>query len=254
VANHTVFPLHGRLSCSNCFKSQTAYVQDLGKWRMRKDPGAWGSSTPKYVVMGFSKGATQADIYATGNFNDVAFGGEITRRNLTNILKTIGLLQSTEQIDQKIKATERDFHFGSLVRCSLSRYDDKESAKRGVPVYASSGPLVTKSFVEIPEIVDRCAKTFLATIPESVKVMIVLGVTDAYVRSFRKKMQALHPEGFRVINKMAYQNNNVLWVHVTHPSRGNGTLNAWLTRGDDDTSGSKRLLAIDALRSFGIGT
>lgn len=251
--NQTVFPLHGRLTCSNCFTSQTASVQDIGKWRMRKDPGAWGSSTPKYVVMGFSKGATQADIYATGSFNDVAFGGEVTRRNLTNILKTVGLLRSSEQIDQKIKATEREFHFGSLVRCSMSRYDDKESAKQGVPVYASSGPLVTKSFVEIPEIIDRCAKTFLGAIPKSVKAMIVLGVTDAYVRSFQKKMQALHPEGFRVINKMAYRNNEMLWVHVTHPSRGNGTLNAWLTRGGGDTSGHKRLLAIEALRSVGIG-
>lgn len=219
---------------------------------MRKDPGAWGSSTPKYIVMGFSKGATQADIYANGNFNDVAFGGEQTRRNLTNILKIVGLLRGNEQISQKINVNEKSFHFGSLVRCSLSRYDEKESAKRGVPVYASSGPLVTKSFTEIPEIIDRCAKMFLESIPKSVKVMIVLGVTDAYVRSFRKKMQALHPEGFRIINEMAYRNNAMLWVHVTHPSRGNGTLNAWLKRDSDDTSGRKRLLAIEALRGVGI--
>jgi hypothetical protein len=141
-----------------------------------------------------------------------------------------------------------------LVRCSLSRLDEKKTSKQGMEVYASSGPLVTKSFSEIPEIIAQCTNTFIANIPKSVKVMIVLGVTDAYVRSFRKTMQSLHPDGFREVNEMAYQNNNMLWVHVTHPSRGNGTIKAWLTQGTEDTSGHKRLLAIEALRSLGIGT
>ena len=215
---------------------------------MRKDPGSWGSSNPTYLVLGFSKGATQADIYANGSFDDVAFGGEITRRNLTNILRTDGLLRQDETVDEKIRSTEKEFHFGSLVRCSLSRYDEKESERRKRPVYATSGPLITKSFFEIPDVISQCTNSFLAQLPQSIKAVIVLGVTDSYVRSFRRKMRELHPHGFRDINLIAYENSRMLWVHLTHPSRGNGTLNAWLTRGADDTSGHKKELAVEVLR------
>src|SRR5205823_5625698 len=158
--------MHGRLDCSRCFKNSESF-QQLGQWRMRRDPGAWGSTRPKYLVMGFSKGATQADIYANGDFDDVAFGGEITRRNLTNILRKVRLLKPDETVDEKIRATERDFHFASLVRCSLSRYDEKESAKRGHAVYTTYGPLITKSFSEIPHVIDQCTDVFLARLPDS---------------------------------------------------------------------------------------
>ena len=155
----------------------------------------------------------------------MAFGDEITRRNLTNILRKVRLLKPDETVDEKIRATERDFHFASLMRCSLSRYDEKESAKRGHAVYATSGPLITKSFSEIPHVIDQCTDVFLARLPDSLRAIIVLGVTDSYIQSFRKKMRDLHPAGFREINAVAYENSCVLWIHLTHPSRGNGTLN-----------------------------
>jgi hypothetical protein len=219
---------------------------------MRRDPGAWGSAQPKYLVLGFSKGRTQADIYANGNFDEVAFGGEHTRRNLTNILQTVGLLKPDETVDEKIRATEKDFHFASLVRCSLSRYDQRASAKLGSPVYATSGQLTTKAFSEVRQIIDECTGVFLTNLPESLKAVLVLGVTDAYIKSVREKMRELRPVGFRVLNAVAYENDRVLWVHLTHPSRGNGTLNAWLTSGTNETSGHKRELASQVLRDRGL--
>lgn len=219
---------------------------------MRRDPGAWGSSRPKYLVLGFSKGATQTNIYANGAFDDVAFGGKLTRRNLTNILRRVGLLGPDEAVDEKIKATENDFHFASLVRCSLSRYDEQASAKRGSPVYPTSGRLVTRAFLEVRHVIDECASAFLTNLPESLKVVLVLGVTDSYVSSIRKKMQDLYPVGFRVINAVAYENERLLWVHLTHPSRGNGTLNAWLTSPTNETPGRKRDLAYHVLRARGL--
>ena len=215
---------------------------------MRRDPGAWGSIRPKYLVLGFSKGATQADIYANGDFDDVAFGGKRTRRNLTSILQKVGLLKPDETVDEKIRADEEDFHFASLVRCSLSRYDEGASARRGCPVYATSGRLITRAFSEVRHIIDECANTFLTSFPDSLKVVLVLGVTDSYIKNFRKKMEELHPQGFHVINAVAYENHCLLWVHLTHPSMGNGTLNAWLTRATDTTSGRKRELASRILR------
>ena len=219
---------------------------------MRRDPGAWGSARPKYLVLGFSKGATQADIYANGDFDEVAFGGKCTRRNMTSILQNVGVLKPDETVDEKISADEEDFHFASLVRCSLSRYAEEASAKRGCPVYATSGRLITRAFSEVRHVIDECASTFLTNFPDSLKVVLVLGVTDSYVKSVREKMHNLHPIGFRVINTIAYENNRLLWVHLTHPSMGNGTLNAWLTGGTDTTSGCKRELAYQVLRGRGL--
>lgn len=252
MPNQPSFPKHGRLDCSRCFKSPSINLQELGKWKMRNDPGAWGSQSPKYLVLGFSKGATQTDLYENGNFDEVAFGGEKTRENLTNILRAVGVLLMGETVDQRIRAREQDFHFGSLVRCSLSRLDEKETAKRGRTIYATSGALITKSFKEIPEIISQCTSTYLANIPKSVKVVFALGVTDAYIRHFRERMKSLHPKGFRVINEVAYRNDDFLWVHLTHPSRGNGTIRAWLSATAEDTSGRKRLRAIEALQTAAI--
>jgi hypothetical protein len=213
---------------------------------MRRDPGAWGSARPKYLVLGFSKGATQADIYANGDFDDVAFGGGRTRRNLTNILRRVGLLTPNETVDEKIQADEKEFHFASLVRCSLSRYDSENSA------YRTSGPLIIKAFSEVGSVIDNCADTFLTDLPDTVRVILVLGVNNTYIRKFRNKMRGLHPVGFREINEVAYENKCILWVHLTHPSKANGTLNAWLNGGANETSGHKRELASELLRDRGL--
>jgi hypothetical protein len=174
-----------------------------------------------------------------GSFEDVAFGGDITRRNLTSILRAACLLTEQETVGDKIRSTETEFHFGSLVRCSLSRYDEKNRKNAINLSMRHQAPLVTRSFSEIPQIVARCTNTFLAQLPNSIKAMIVLGVTDSYVRSVRKRMQQLHPEGFRQINQVAYQNSRMLWVHLTHPSRGNGTLNCVAYAGHRRHIGSK---------------
>jgi len=213
---------------------------------MRRDPGAWGSVRPTYLVLGFSKGATQSDIYTNGDFDGVAFGGERTRRNLTNILQKVGLLKPDETVDEKIQATEREFHFASLVRCSLSRYDEETST------YRTSGKLIIKSFSEVRHVIDECADTFLRCLPDSLKAMLVLGVDNSYIKNFCRKMQDLHPVGFRRINEVAYENNRLLWVHLTHPSKGNGTLNAWLTGSPNETPGRKRELASQLLRARGL--
>jgi hypothetical protein len=239
------FPTHGRLNCSRCFKNGES-IQQIGRWQMKRDPGAWGSARPKYLVLGCSKGATQVNIYANGDFDSVAFGGECTRRNLTNILRKVGLLMPHETVDEKIRAGEKEFHFASLVRCSLSRYDSKNSA------YRTSGPLIIKAFSEVSSVIDNCADAFLTNLPDTLRVILVLGVDNTYIKKFRDKMRGLHPIGFRDINEVAYENERMLWVHLTHPSKGNGTLKAWLTGGANETSGRKRELAFQILRDRGL--
>lgn len=251
MSGEAALPMHGRLNCSRCFKNGESFRQ-VDKWRMWRDPGAWGSGNPKYLVLGFSKGATQADIYRKGDFDEVAFGGDRTRRNLTDVLRRVGVLKLNETVDEKISASEKEFHFASLVRCSLSRYDDEASAKRGCPVYTTSGRLISKAFSEVGQVIDTCTSTFLTSLPESLKVVLVLGVTDSYIKNFRRRMQEVHPQGFHVINVVAYEDHRLLWVHLTHPSKGNGTLNAWLTSGSNEPSGRKRELAYQILRARGL--
>jgi hypothetical protein len=94
----------------------------IGRWQAVNDPGAWGSSAPKILILGFSKGFTQAGAYRTGKFEDVPFKG--MRPRLTEMLQSLGLLSNREAIDTKMLASEKDFAFGSLVRCSLARRGD----------------------------------------------------------------------------------------------------------------------------------
>lgn len=239
----TQFPGHGRISCNRCFPKNTL-LMPVGAWQVRNDPGAWGSSNPSILVLGFSKGATQTNIYDTGAFDDVAFGGR-SRANLTDILRCVRLLKPNERVDDKIRNGEPDFAFGSLVRCSLARWN----AKKGT--YETSGALIKKSFQEIPKILTNCANTFLHSLPARTKLIIMLGVDDGYIRACQNLMQQIHPEGFQAINAVSYGTPEHLWVHLTHPSPGNGTRSEWLSGAPISTSGYKRELAKNTILANG---
>jgi len=252
-------PEHGKIECRKCFTTADVVFEPHPKWRLRNDPGAWGCSRPKVLVLGFSKGETQSDIYKNGSFDDVAFGGEITRRYLTKILRKVGLLLSSETVDEKIASNEDYFAFGSLVRCSAARVDDDEVKKTGEKKYLTSGKLILKSFSEIPEIINNCAEEYLADVPDSVELICFLGVTDQYIKKCKNIIKSLYPTGFKDIDVISYKTNRFLCVHLTHPSKGNGTKDAWLETDllDDNApsrnkaSARKRDMAIKAIGSTG---
>ncbi len=234
------WPSHGKVDCRKCFSgSETTAKQ--GDWLIRNDPGAWGSSNPEVLVLGFSKGATQANIYESGKFDDIAFGGKQTRSNLTQILRRVGLLDDQETIDEKISAEEETFAFGSLVRCSLSRLDQKTGS------YKTSGPLINKSFREIPHIVNNCSQRFLKNLPQSLRLVVFLGTSDSYIKHCRETVKCLHPNDFGIVNDVAYASGQLLWLHVTHPSKGNGSIKAWLEGDEANKAGLKNALAIRAI-------
>ncbi len=233
-------PKHGRLDCRDCFNSSNNIIYPHPKWKVRNDPGAWGSSMPSIMIVGFSKGATQSDIYKTGSFDDVAFGGRETRRNLTNILRKSQLLTHAETSNQKIKKNEKEFAFSSLVRCSCSRIDEKESAKKGRDIYKTSGELIVKSFSEIPQVIDNCSKKYLSELPDSVRLICFLGVTDSYIKKCKKLIYSLYPDGFEDIDDVSYKTKGFYCVHLTHPSKGNGTISAWLDTDLNDPNASSR--------------
>jgi hypothetical protein len=247
-----LLPPHGKIDCHDCFSDGQLQTSPHPKWLIRNDPGAWGSEKPKILILGFSKGATQTDIYQNGSFDDIAFGGTQTRRNLTKILQRVQLLTLSETVDEKIRKTEKKFAFGSLIRCSLSRLDKNNSLK-------TSGPLIIKSFSEIPGVISQCTRNFLSSLPDSVEIICFLGVADPYIKNCRKIIKKIYPHNFSIINDVCYKTDDFTCIHLTHPSKGNGTIGAWLEADPNNsstpkrqiTSAKKRELAIEGLRHNG---
>jgi hypothetical protein len=245
----STFPVHGRIVCRLCFHG-TGNVRLVRNWKIINDPCAAGGHKPEILVLGFSKGATQAGLYKKEVVGNVMFGGKQTRQNLTAILRAVKLLGENERVDDRIRKGETRFAFASLVRCSLSRVDEKATAPRGRKVFKSSGALITKAFSEIPEIIDNCATRFLKNLPSSVKLIIMLGSSDRYIKHCKQLMKKMHPAGFMELNEVAYRNDRHVWVHLTHPSKGNGTLKAWLHGTRDNTSAIKKQKAEEIVKSI----
>ena len=137
-----MLPSHGKINCSECYEVDTNGISyPHPEWQMINDPGAWGSDKPEFLVIGFSKGSTQAGIYKNGKFEGIAFAG--MRPRLTQALQAVGVLKSNETVDKKINNPNSNMAFGSLIRCSVSRIDKKASEESGNEVYACTGPLIT---------------------------------------------------------------------------------------------------------------
>jgi hypothetical protein len=133
-----VLPKHGRIDCKVCFESNSSLATPHKDWNMVNDPGAWGGGeNPEYLVLGFSKGATQANYYDNGSFEGVAFKG--MRPRLTEALRVVGVLSSIETVDTKIMNSRSNIAFGSLIRCSVSRRDAKASAQKKEKYIAVQG-------------------------------------------------------------------------------------------------------------------
>lgn len=240
-----MLPKHGKIKCRLCFGSSDTSVRKLNSnWKIVNDPGAWGGGDcPDYLVLGFSKGATQAGIYESSRFEDVAFAG--MRPRLTEALRAMGTLSDRETSDEKISDRNSNVAFGSLIRCSVSRIDIIASAKAGRQVYACTGPLITKSFKEIPEVISSCTRKFLSDLPRSIHAVFLLGNTDSYVTSCQSVLRGLFPTDFRQINPMAVVADRRIWIHIAHPSGLNGHFKNWLK--DDHGPGTKRVQAKKAL-------
>jgi hypothetical protein len=242
-----MLPEHGKISCRKCFsETDKGIVIPHASWKMINDPGAWGSSSPEYLVLGFSKGATQAGIYNEGHFEDIAFAG--MRKRLTQALVVMGVLDLNESVDDKISDPSSSIAFGSLIRCSVSRIDEKVKKTRGDIIYSCTGPLIGKSFTEIPHVINNCTRKYLKELPNSVKAVFMLGNSDSYVSNCQNIIKNLFPASYRSVNSMAVFADNRLWVHLAHPSGLNGHFNNWIK--SDVGPGGKRILAKEALQSL----
>lgn len=236
-------PDHGRIACRQCFSSQDD-IQMIGRWQMVNDPGAWGSTNPTVLILGFSKGFTQASAYKAGCFEDIPFKGMRTR--LTEALRLLGILKQSDTVDQKMVANERQLAFGSLVRCSLSRMSDKGRLE-------CTGQVMPKAFKEdAASAVRRCADAFLSGLPEALRLVLLLGTTDSYVEGCRNIVRSIYQERFTNINAISYRTAQIIWTHISHPSGLNGHHLMWMAGDPATTAGYKRCLAEEAIRLSGV--
>src|SRR5712664_2957981 len=97
--SNSTLPPHGRIACRRCF-SGNGSTQTIGKWQMVNDPAAWGSATPRILILGFSKGFTQANAFRSDRFEDIPFKDMRTR--LTEELRFLGVIGKSETVDQKM--------------------------------------------------------------------------------------------------------------------------------------------------------
>jgi hypothetical protein len=232
--------IHGPVNCRACFRGNEESI-DLDSWRLQNNPGYYGSSDPKILVLGFSKGLNQARAAEAGSFDKIAFAG--ARPRLRAVLETLGLMSVDRDIDAIMTRSERDFGVASLVRCSFSKL------KNGV--YKTSGDVIPSSFSN-PEtlgIIRTCAERYLRHLPARVRLVILLGTGDVYIAKTKALFQDLYPS-FHDENPVAFRTDKVLWIYAAHPSPGNGHFDAWARGSASTKSGRKRELSLLALRAL----
>lgn len=231
-------PLHGRVNCTRCFVDSTRVefdrtrrASDDGNWRITANPLAWGNETPEIVVLGFSKGPTQAGALANSAHNQIAYKG--SRPAVGKILAHVGAIippadgNFGRAIDRLVADSRGRFHFGSLVRCTVERYDDEKKAWFG-----SGGGMLDK-FVATPfgrEVAGNCTMAFLAALPINTKLVILfgLGTKMNYVREARRLIAAARPGAWRTVNDVAYTDGLVTFVHVEHFASQGALIPNWM--------------------------
>lgn len=227
-------PTHGRVNCTRCFTSCGQVEFDTTKrtekdWRITANPLSWGNEAPEVIVLGFSKGPTQAGALATTPHDKIAYKGG--RGNMGKILKHVGLLQqhAGEDLGQAVSRLIEDrhgrFHFGSLIRCTVEQY------KKGV--WTGSGGGMLDKFVATPfgqEVAKNCTTRFLQNLPDRTKLIVMFGMGRNlnYIRESFALYEKARGSAWTWINDVAYTDGKVTVVHVEHFASQGALIPQWL--------------------------
>lgn len=237
---HSSLPEHGRVACSLCYGGlpiafdATQNKDNEGSWRITANPLAWGNPNAEVVVLGFSKGPTQAGALATTSHDQIAYKG--SRLAVGRILAHIGLIpkQDPEALKRTVDRLIADrcgrFHFGSLIRCTVERFDFK--AAKGAEWKGSGGGMLDK-FVGTQfgrQVARRCSERFLGQLPQKTKLVVMfgLGTNGNYVREARKLVEVARPGQWRTLKEIAYTDGMVTFVHVEHFASQGALIPNWL--------------------------
>jgi hypothetical protein len=248
-----LLPVHGRVECALCHKGQP-YSFDRtrtadGDWRITNNPLAWGNSAPEIVVLGFSKGPEQAGALASQPHDKIAY--RKGRTNVAKILHHVGLLAAPDSrlVDQAISDAHGRFHFGSLIRCTVERYDARKSGWTG-----TGGGMLDK-FVQTDfgaQVVSNCARKFLGDLPARTRLIVMFGMGSGgnYVKSCRRAFAIARPGNWRELNQVSYTDGRLTVVHTEHFAAQGALLPNWLS-GEKHPRGTLGLLAREGVRHSG---
>jgi hypothetical protein len=216
---------------------------------------SWGSTTPEIVVLGFSKGPTQAGALASVAHDEIAYKG--SRQNVGKILAHLGLIPADSPdglkrcVDRLIADPAGRFHFASLVRCTVERFDRKAGAWKG-----SGGGMLDK-FVALPfgqRVAANCATAFLGRLPDRTRLIVMFGLGTRlnYVASARELFRHARPGPWRTLNPVAYTDGAVTVVHVEHFASQGRLIPDWLGQNPSERSALGQH-ARSAVASSGVG-
>lgn len=244
-----VLPVHGRIDCAVCHGISTGIFDrtrtEKDGWRITNNPLAWGGSDPEIIVLGFSKGPTQAGALSTAQHDAIAYKGG--RSAVAKILHHLGLIDRADSkiVDHLISDRSGRFHFGSLVRCTVERYDTKSEAWTG-----TGGGMLDK-FVqsELGNLATRnCGSNFLGSLPPATRLVLMMGMGAGgnYIKSCRSLFGKIRPGNWRSVNDVAYADDDIVVVHSEHFASQGALLPNWLS-GNAHERGRLGLLAKEAV-------
>ena len=209
---------YGPMTCDRCWKGITTSYQEAGPFKLVRDPGHWGSPNPSILILGISKGNTQSNAFASCRFENVAF--KKIRHRLLEVLQTVGLLpgETLEQFENRFRSEEREYGFASVVRCSLTGMDRKKG------VHTADSRNVVQAFKPTSRgyiFTSTCVEQHIGRLPPDTRTVILLGNTDSYIKHLRNLIGRTL-SGVRPVNAVSYRSDFAIFIHVAHPSKGNG--------------------------------
>jgi hypothetical protein len=254
--NCAVLPSHGRIACSLCHRNkpfvfdETRTESEQKDWRITANPLAWGNQRPEVLVLGFSKGPSQANKHTRLKHNDIPY--RKGRPAVAKILAHVGLLPSAPQkelermVEHAIADRNGRFGWGSLIRCTVERFA-AEKGQNGDWVASSKmiDPFMATDFGQ--KISTACATRFLRELPIETKLVIMFGrgAKNSYVMTARKTLEKARPGIWREVNEIAYTDGAITVVHVEHFASQGAHIPNWL--GKNENLGRLGVMARDAV-------
>lgn len=232
-------PAHGKVDCKRCFGSCSKVEFDTtrrteGSWRITSNPLAWGNPEAEIVLLGFSKGPTQAGALGSTPHDAIAYKG--SRTNVGKILRRVGLLGAignedlSTAVDELIADRAGRYHCGSLIRCTVEQLKDGK--------WIATGGGMLDKFVATPfgqEISGNCTTRMLGNLSPKTKLVVMFGMgsRQAYVRSAFDLYNRSLGGTWRWINDVSYTNGKLTVVHVEHFASQGHHLPSWLGENND---------------------
>jgi hypothetical protein len=229
-------PEHGRVACVRCYPESRLEFDVTrraeGDWRTTWNPLSWGSATPEVLVLGFSKGPTQAGALATVPHDEIAY--RRSRTAVGKILGHVGLVERVgaeswkDAVDRLIGDRSGRFHFASLIRCTVERFDRKSQTWTGT----GGGMLdrfVGTSFGR--HVTESCARQFLEHLPSSTRLVVMFGYGSRgnYVSECRDLFSRVRPGAWRWDEEgVSYADGKIAVVHVEHFAAQGALIPQWL--------------------------